>query len=63
MSFEQRVIGGVRWGIWRHVTLDMNAGYAFGRYFAEGQNQGGDLHDRVDVQPGAFLGISLRGRF
>ncbi len=63
MSFEQRVIGGVRWNIWQEITLDVNAGYSFGRYFGEGQNQGADLHDRVDVAPGAFFGISFRGRF
>jgi hypothetical protein len=63
MGFEQRVIGGVRWGLWRYATADVNAGYAFDRYYGEGRNQGGSLTDRVDIAPGAFLGASLRLRY
>jgi predicted small lipoprotein YifL len=47
----------------RHATLDVNAGYAFDRYFGEGRNSGATLHDRVDVAPGAFLGATFRVRF
>lgn len=63
MAFEQRVVGGIRRDFGRYLALDVHAGYAFGRYFGEGQNQGGDLHDRVDVAAGAFLGLAIRGRF
>jgi hypothetical protein len=63
MGFEQRLIAGVRWDLWSNAALDVNAGYAFDRWFAEGRNQGGDFHDRVDVASGAFLGAALRVRF
>ena len=63
MGFEQRFIGGVRRDVWRHATLDLNAGYAFDRHYGEGRNQGSSLHDRIDVAPGAFLGAGLRVRF
>lgn len=60
---EQRLIAGIRWDIWQRGTLDLNTGYSFGRHYGEGPNQVSDLHDRVDVNPGVFLGGSLRMRF
>src|SRR5262249_37068685 len=63
LGFEQRLIGGVRWDLWRHATLDLSAGYAFDRFYGEGRNQGGSLHDRVDIAPGAFLGATFRVRY
>jgi hypothetical protein len=63
MAFEQRVVGGVRWDVWKHAALDVNAGYVFGRNYGEGRNQGSNLRDRVEIAPGAFLGGSLRIRF
>lgn len=63
MGFEQRVISGIRWDIWRNATFDLNAGFAFDRYYGEGKNQGSDLRDRVDIAPGAFLGGRLGVRF
>jgi len=63
LSFEQRVIGGVKFDLFETVRLDLNAGYSFGRHFGEGRNQGAALRDRVDVGNGAFLGASLRLKF
>ncbi len=59
LAFEKRLICGVRWDIWTHATLDLNTGYAFDRYYGEGQNQISNLHDRVDISPGAFIGANL----
>ncbi len=59
LAFEKRLICGVRWDIWTHAALDLNAGYAFDRYYGEGQNQISNLHDRVDISPGAFVGANL----
>jgi len=63
MGFEQRLIGGVRWDVWRHAALDLSGGYAFDRHYGEGRNQGSSLHDRVDIAPGGFFGASLRFRY
>ena len=63
LTFEQRVLGGVKFDILKNATLDFHAGYTFGRYFGEGRNQGAILHDRVDVAPGGFLGAALRLKF
>jgi Domain of unknown function (DUF6268) len=59
LAFEKRLICGVRWDIWTHADFDLNAGYAFDRYYGEGQNQISDLHDRVDISSGAFIGAAL----
>jgi hypothetical protein len=63
MGFEKRLLGGVRWDVWQHTTLDVNAGYAFDRYYGVGQNRIGNLHDQIDIAPGEFLSTSLRVRF
>ena len=57
------MLGGVKFDVFKSATLDLHAGYSFGRSFGEGRNQGATLHDRIDVAPGAFLGASLRMRF
>ena len=63
LSFEQRVFGGLKYTLFEAATLDLHAGYAFGRRFGEGRNQGSTLHDRVDIGAGAFLGAALRIKF
>ena len=63
LGFEQRVLGGVKFDLFESATLDLHAGYSFGRYFGEGRNQGAPLRDRVDVGAGAFLGAGLRVKF
>jgi hypothetical protein len=63
LGYEKRLIGGVRCDVWQHTTLEMNAGYVFDRIYGIGQNQITNLHDQVDIAPGAFLGTNLRIRF
>jgi hypothetical protein len=61
--FEQRLVTGLRWEVWKNATAEVNGGYSFGRNYGEGDSQWGSLTDRVDVDPGPFLGMSLRLRF
>lgn len=63
LAFEKRLISGVRWDFWTHATLELNAGYAFDRYYGEGQNQISNLQDRVNIAPGAFVGANLLVRW
>ncbi|MDY3561514.1 DUF6268 family outer membrane beta-barrel protein [Gemmata sp. JC673] len=63
LVLEKRLLGGVRWDVWERGAVEFNAGYAFDREFGVGRNATGNLRDRVDVDPGAFLGVSLRLRF
>lgn len=59
LAFEKQLVSGFRWEICPHAILDLNAGYAFDRYYGEGRNQFLNLRDRIDVRPGAFIGTSL----
>lgn len=57
-AIEQRFIVGLRRDLWKDITLDVNAGYAFDRHYGEGDDQQ-DLRDRVNLESGAFLGARL----
>lgn len=59
LVIEKRLISGIRWDIATHVAIDLSAGYAFDRFYAEGQSQFSNLRDRIDVAPGPFAGASL----
>jgi hypothetical protein len=62
-AFEKRLLGGVRWNFWSRAALDLHGGYAFDRYYGEGESQLSPLSDRVDVEPGPFLGANLQLRW
>jgi hypothetical protein len=55
---EQHFIVGLRHQLWEDVALDVNAGYAFDRHLGEGDDQN-DLHDRVNLDDSAFVGMKL----
>jgi len=61
--FEQRLVMGMKCDIGRHLSAELNSGYAFEREFGEGENQGAGLHDKVRLSPGVFLGLNLRFEF
>lgn len=63
LGYEKRLVGGIRWDVWRHAALEMSAGYAFDRYYGVGQNQFEDLRDQVDIAPGPFVSANARIRF
>lgn len=53
-AVEQRLIAGVRRDVSENVTIDVNAGYAFGRHYGVGTFQSA-LSDRVNLEAAAFL--------
>jgi len=63
LGFEMQLITGLRWELAPRAVLDINAGYAFNRYYGIGQSQFADLQDQVDVSPGAFMGAGLLFKF
>jgi hypothetical protein len=63
LGYEKRLLGGLRWEFWKNAAVDLSTGYVFDRYYGIGQNQVRDLHDEVDVAPGAFISTSLHLRF
>ncbi len=62
-SLQQRLVTGIRWDVGKYGSLDFSTGYAFDRRYGEGENQGSTLHDEVQVEPGAFVGLDFRLRF
>jgi Domain of unknown function (DUF6268) len=62
-DYEQHIIVGLRWNLWKKAALDLNTGYAFDQHFGEAQNQGSSLSDRVNIKPGAFVGLNFRVAF
>ncbi len=60
---EQRVKAGVRWDITEALYVDFSGGYAFNRFFFEGEEYD-DRHDsRINVGDGPFAAIQLVYRF
>ena len=62
-ALRSELLGGIRWDLWQHVAWDINAGYAFDRYYGVGQNQIGHLNDQLNIASGAFLSTNLSIRF
>lgn len=62
-GFEQRLVSGLRWEVWKTATVELHGGYSFDRRYGEGQSQWESLSDRLDVAPGAFVGMHFRLRF
>jgi hypothetical protein len=63
IAFEKRLITGLRWDLASKASLDINGGYAFDREYGIGQNQIGNLSDRVTISNGVFLGAQFRVRY
>jgi hypothetical protein len=57
--YEKRVVGGVRWDIDPHVWLDLAGGFAFDRFYFEGEDYS-DRHGRkLEVQDGPFVMLKV----
>lgn len=64
LEFEdKRVAAGVVFDIGEHVQLDVEAGYAFDRWFGEAEDRDERQDDSVDLHDAAFIGGALRVRF
>ena len=59
-SYDQRVSAGVQAKITPHFLLELSTGYAFDRFYFAGSSYSDRNTDRVDVDPGAFVGIQGR---
>lgn len=62
-ALEQRLVTGVRAEVFQFGSIDLTAGYSFGRQYGEGESQWSSLRDRVEVAPGPFVGVIFRYRF
>jgi len=61
--YEMRLSSGVQYNITPQAQLDLSAGYAFDRFYYEGQNLGNQSNNRIDVGDGAFLSLHVQVRW
>lgn len=60
--YEKRFTGGVRFDL-RHVGVVLSGGYAFDRFYFEGNSYSDRDFNRVDIESGPFLNARLNIRF
>ena len=61
--YEKRVSAGIRWDITRAVSLDASGGYAFDRFWFEGEHYSDRHFNRIDLGDGPFATPRLGVRF
>ena len=60
--YEKRLTGGLRFDL-RHVGFEVSGGYAFDRFYFEGESYSDRNHNRIDVEAGPFVAVRLGTRF
>ncbi len=61
--YEKRVAGGVRWDIVHNVWLDCSAGWAFDRFFFEGEDYDDRGDNRINIDDGPFIMLQVGMKF
>ena len=62
-SYSQRVSVGALFGPFRGIRVEVAGGYAFDRFYFEGENYGDRDKNRIDVDSGPFVTARLDVRF
>jgi hypothetical protein len=62
-AYQQRVTAGVRVGPIYGLRLELAGGYAFDRFYFEGEGYGDRDENRIDVDSGPFATVRLDFRF
>ena len=60
--YEQRLMAGVRFDL-RHVGFQVRGGWAFDRFYFQGDDYSDRRHNRVNVDPGPFVAAGASVRF
>lgn len=60
--YEKRLSAGVRFDL-RHVGFRLSGGYAFDRFYFEGESYSDRDHNRIDVDAGPFVVAQVNIRF
>jgi hypothetical protein len=61
--YEQRVTGGVKLQFGPHCAADLSSGYAFDRYYFEGNSFSDRNSNRIDVADSPFVSLMFEWRF
>lgn len=62
-AYEQRVASGLEWTVTDLVTVDLSGGYAFDRFYFQGNNFDDRHQDRVDLEDGPFVAGQVQARW
>jgi hypothetical protein len=60
--YEKRALAGARFDL-RHVGVQVRGGYAFDRFYFEGEDYPDRRKNRIDVAAGPFVAVGLAVRF
>jgi hypothetical protein len=60
--YEKRFTGGARMDL-RHLTLELSGGYAFDRFYFEGERYADRHENRLDIEAGPFVAARVGVRF
>ena len=60
--YEKRLTAGVRFDL-RHVGFRLSGGYAFDRFYFEGESYSDRHHNRIDIDAGPFVAAQVSVRF
>ena len=62
--YDQRVVAGTQLRVGHNATLDLMGGYAFDRYYFEGQHfSDHSSTNTIDVGNGAFISVNFQTRW
>ena len=61
--YDQRVTGGVKCQFGPHCAVDLSSGYAFNRYYFDGDTFSDRNTNRIDVADSPFLSLMFEWRF
>ena len=57
--YEQRLSGGIRARLGRNVSLRISGGYAYDRYYFQGEDFDDRGKDRIDLESGPFVSATI----
>lgn len=61
--YEKRIVGGIRVVVTRQLSLDFEGGWAFDRFYFEGEDYGDRDGNRIDVEDSPYGAVRISGRF
>jgi hypothetical protein len=61
--YDDRASAGLLYTLGPNASLDLSGGYAFNRYYFEGQTLSDSQNNRIDVDAGPYLSIKLLIRY
>ena len=61
--YEKRIGGGLRLGVTKQVALTFEGGWAFDRFYFEGEDYGDRDQNTIEVDDSPYGAVKIAGRF